>query len=472
MTVAVTSIWYVNRSPAFLIDYAINPAKTHEGIVAEVSQLHTVGNVIEYAADEIKTETREFVTCIGCISVETAAKEFMDTKRYWNKLSGRICFHGYQSFRPGEVDAATAHEIGIKLAKKIWGDSFQVVVATHCNTNCYHNHFVLNSVSWKDGHHYHNSSAEQKFFREVSDRLCKQYRLSVIEKPKGRRKDYSEYMAEKDGRPTYRGTVRNDIDCAIRASLTIEEFFRSMTAFGYTLKLTGKYGTPLEAPGIRPLGGKRYLRFDTLGDGYDLNNIKECILQNARREVPFPNMEQEKLNRQRAQTQPEYRKHVTGLRGLYLRYCFELKIIRAYPASAHKLSSYMRYELTRLNRLDAEARMLAKHQIESVDELKAHRSEVISRMGAFEQERFVLRNELRRAKRRGDAVGVDRASEQIASLTDQLRQVRKEVDLCDDIAQRSLQIREELERYIETQEHEPEKEEAQWPIRMTPRSKS
>ena len=469
---AVTSIWYVNRSPAFLIDYAINPAKTHEEIAPELSQLHTVGNVIEYAADDLKTETRELVTCLGCISVETAAKEFMDTKRYWNKLGGRVCFHGYQSFRPGEVDAATAHEIGVKLAKEFWGDAFQVIVATHCNTNCYHNHFVVNSVSWRNGHHYHNSPDEQRRFREVSDRLCRRYRLSVIENPKGRRKDYSEYMAEKEGRPTYRGTIRGDIDRTIRASLTMEEFFRSMTALGYTLKLTGKYGAPLVAPGIRPPGGQRFLRFDTLGDGYDLETIKERILQNTRREAPFSNMEQEKLNRQRAQTQPEYRKHVTGLRGLYLRYCFELKIIRTYPAAAHKLSSYMRYELTRLDRLDAETRLLAKHRIESLEELKAHRRAVIIRMGVQEQERSALRNELRRARRRGDAAGADRAFDQITSLTDQLRQARKEVDLCDDIAQRSAQIREELERYIETQEHEPEKGETQWPTQTTPRSKS
>lgn len=469
---AVTSIWYVNCSPAFLIDYAINPAKTHEEIAPEISQLHTVGNVIEYAADDLKTETRELVTCLGCISVETATKEFMDTKRYWNKLGGRVCFHGYQSFRPGEVDAATAHEIGVKLAKEFWGDDFQVIVATHCNTNCYHNHFVVNSVSWRNGHHYHNAPDEQKRFREISDTLCKRYRLSVIENPKGRRRDYSEYMAEKEGRPTYRGTIRGDIDRTIRASLTMEEFFRSLTALGYTLKLTGTYGTPLAAPGIRPPGGKRFMRFDTLGDGYDLENIKERILQNTRREVPFSNMEQEKLNRQRAQTQPDYRKHVTGLRGLYLRYCFELKIIRTYPASAHKLSSYMRYELTRLNRLDAETILLAKHRIESLDDLKEYRSAVISRMGMQEQERTALRNDLRRAKRRGDTAGVENASEQIASLSDQLRQARKEVDLCDDIAKRSAQVREELERYMDAQEHEQGKEETRWHTQTTPQSRS
>lgn len=132
----------------------------------------------------------------------------------------------------------------------------------------------------------------------------------------------------------------------------------------------------------------------------------------------------------------------------------------------------MRYELTRLDRLDAETILLVKHQIESLDDLKAHRCAVINRMSVQEQERSALRNELRRERRRGDAAGADRAFDQITSLTDQLRQARKEVDLCDDIAKRSAEIREELERYIETQEHEPEKGETQWHTQTTPRSKS
>ena len=93
-------------------------------------------------------------------------------------------------------------------------------------------------------------------------------------------------------------------------------------------------------------------------------------------------------------------------------------------------------------------------------------------MGVQEQERSALRNELRRARRRGDAAGADRAFDQITSLTDQLRQARKEVDLCDDIAKRSVQVRDELERYMDAQEHEQRKEETQWHTQTTPQSRS
>ena len=136
---AVTSIWPIKGRVATVIDYARNPEKTRE---ESSSALHKIDDVIQYAANELKTEYRAFVTCINCSSEEAAAREFMEAKEIWRKTEGRQCFHGYQSFRPGEVDAKTAHEIGVELAQRCWGDRFQIVVATHCNTGCYHNHFV------------------------------------------------------------------------------------------------------------------------------------------------------------------------------------------------------------------------------------------------------------------------------------------------------------------------------------------
>lgn len=81
-----------------------------------------------------------YVSCINLQSEETAAKEFMETKKLYGKEGGRVCYHGYQSFKADEVDAATAHDIGVALAQELWGDRFQVVIATHCNTGHYHNH--------------------------------------------------------------------------------------------------------------------------------------------------------------------------------------------------------------------------------------------------------------------------------------------------------------------------------------------
>ena len=67
------------------------------------------------------------------------------------KEDGILAFHGYQAFKPDEVTPEVAHEIGIKLAEKLWGDRFEIVVTTHLDKKHIHNHFVLNSVSFVDG---------------------------------------------------------------------------------------------------------------------------------------------------------------------------------------------------------------------------------------------------------------------------------------------------------------------------------
>ena len=119
---AVTSIWPINRNPSVIIDYARNPEKTVEKGSETMAALHKISGVIEYAADEMKTEKRSYVTCINCNSEDTAAQEFMEVKEFWGKKDGRQCFHGYQSFKAEEVDAETAHAIGVELATKLWGN--------------------------------------------------------------------------------------------------------------------------------------------------------------------------------------------------------------------------------------------------------------------------------------------------------------------------------------------------------------
>ena len=138
---AVTSIWPIKGRVDKVINYARNPEKTHDK--ERLSELHEIEGVVEYAADEMKTEERAYVTCLNLHSEETAAQEFMETKRLMHNEGGRSCYHGYQSFKADEVDAATAHSIRGRLGTGAMGrPSFQVVIATHCNTGHYHNHFV------------------------------------------------------------------------------------------------------------------------------------------------------------------------------------------------------------------------------------------------------------------------------------------------------------------------------------------
>ena len=93
-------------------------------------------------------------------------------KKIKGKEGAILAFHGYQSFKAGEVTPEIAHEIGVRLAEEMWGDRFQVVVSTHLNTENIHNHFVLNSVSFKDGLKYYSNLANTALLRRTSDELC------------------------------------------------------------------------------------------------------------------------------------------------------------------------------------------------------------------------------------------------------------------------------------------------------------
>ena len=206
---AVTSIWPIKGRVDKVINYARNPEKTHDK--EKLSELHEIEGVVEYAADEMKTEKRAYVTCLNLHSEETAAQEFMETKRLMHNEGGRSCYHGYQSFKADEVDADTAHSIGVALARELWGDRFQVVIATHCNTGHYHNHFVVNSVSDVDGKKFYNSPADYRRMREVSDRLCREYGLSVIEKPKEKGEKVTEIINYLMQQPYANNIIENNI---------------------------------------------------------------------------------------------------------------------------------------------------------------------------------------------------------------------------------------------------------------------
>ena len=448
---AVTSIWPIKGQVGKVIDYARNPEKVHESNYEEQAALHTIDGVVEYAANEMKTEERAFVSCLNCRE-DAAAAQFMETKRLWGKLGGRTCYHGYQSFKSDEVEAEMAHEIGVKLAQELWGDRFEVVVATHCNTGHYHNHFVVNSVSFVDGRKFYNSKADYAQMRQVSDRLCREYGLSVIEKPKDKAKHYAQWQAEKNGKPTYHSTIRADIDRAILASTTERDFIRVMQAMGYEFKTRGKRGQPLKRPGLRPPDSDDFFRFYKLGKGYDLDEIKARILQNIHKQAPFPEADRQLPQHYHVRGKP--RRKITGLRALYFRYCYELHIIVKHPASVKRVSFLLREDVIKLDKLDAQTRFLGKSKIETLDQLIAYKDRATSEVEALTALRKELRNQLKRLIRQGDMPAADTVKSQITDISSRIQGLRKEVVLCDEIAQRSSKVRENLERLMKQKEIE------------------
>ena len=136
---AVTKIWNIRGRADSPLEYITNPEKTQREFTEAEKQ--ALADVIAYAADEDKTEQLFYTTGINC-SVEFARDQFNATKIRFGKTGGNVAYHAYQSFREGEVTPDEAHEIGVQLAKELWGDRFQMVVATHVNTKCTHNHII------------------------------------------------------------------------------------------------------------------------------------------------------------------------------------------------------------------------------------------------------------------------------------------------------------------------------------------
>ena len=281
--------------------------------------------------------------------------------------------------------------------------------------------------------------------RKISDRLCREHAISVIDVPSGKGKHYAQWSAEKNGKPTYRSMIRADIDQAIRASTTERDFIRIMREMGYELKTRGKSGEPLKYPAIKPPDAKGYFRFHKLGEGYSLDEVKARILDNISKKYPFPVTEHHAPRTFRVRG--KVRRSVTGLQALYFRYCYELHILLKHPTSVKRVSFLLKEDITKLDRLDAQTRLLARNHICTGEDLSAYQSNAEAAVQALVEKRHELRNELKCVKRRN---GVDDAVKaQIKDLTAEIRAKRKEVVLCSEIADRSKQVREKLERLNE-----------------------
>ncbi len=445
---AVTSLWPIKYRLDKVINYVRNPEKTTEEYYSENAAMHVIDGVLEYAADDTKTERRAYVTCLNC-GEQTAAWDFVNTKKLWRKGDGRLCYHGYQSFKPGEVNAETAHAIGVELAKQLWGDRFQVVVATHCNTGVYHNHLVINSVSFRDGYKFYNSKADYRQMREVSDRLCREHGLSVIEEAKGKGKNHALYAAEQNGKPTHSQMIRGDIDRAIAASLTRQEFFQVMEKMGYTITTHGKSGAPLKHPKLTPPDAGKNYRFDTLGEDYTLERILDRVYSNTYRtpafEEPKPTIGIIVQKRTYKMTRKPAHK-LAGLRALYFKYCVLLGIVKNHPERIQRPSYLLREDVLKLDRYIEKAKLLIDNKIETLADLQVYREGLQESIAQLTAERQDLRNAMIRAGLMEDEPSKLYYAAQIKQISASIRYVRKEIKLCDEIESNSTQVSEKLKQ--------------------------
>ena len=413
---ATTAIWDVTDRLDRVIDYTTNPDKT-ENLDFNSSDFRGLQEVLKYAVQDAKTEKQFYVTGINCYP-ETACKQMSKTKLQFQKTDGILAFHGYQSFAPGEATPETAHAIGVKMAQELWGNRFEVVVSTHLDKNHLHNHFVLNSVSFKDGKRYYDNKTTYSLMRQTSDRLCREYSLSVIENPqRGKSRHYAEWKAEQESKPTWRGLIREDVDKAIDESMTFTQFIANLRRQGYEVKTGVKYMA------VRPNGKERFVRLKTLGDDYTEENIKERILKNRTPKRPqvLPEPNRKRYTVRGCMNIRKTRK-LTGLQALYFHYLYKMGILPKQCVSRKRTHFLLREDIWHMKQLISQTKLLCTHRIETKEQLLTYQNELKQEMTALINERKSFYNNLRRCK---DDKQILAYKEQISGISKKLSLLRR-----------------------------------------------
>ena len=198
--------------------------------------------VINYCQQEYKTfdrrSKRQLVSGINCDGANSF-REFMATKKVYGKADGIFFYQYAQSFSPTEkLTPEQAHEISMEFAEKAWPGQ-EVLVATHCDANHLHSHFVINSVSFESGKKLRQSPTTLRQLRALSDEICLAHGLSVLTPYEngGRRISNREYRARMRGN-SWKQKLAEDIDKSMEYSGSRDEFVRAMSILGYRMTWT------------------------------------------------------------------------------------------------------------------------------------------------------------------------------------------------------------------------------------------
>ena len=406
---AYVKIFAVRKQFKKTVEYVTNKDKT----TAPLDEL------IDYALspEKIIAEQKLYESTINLMDVRDAFREMSRTKEYFGKTEGVLGYHIIQSFKPGEITADKCHELGRRLAEELFGDRFQIVIGTHLNKEHLHNHILLNSVSFLDGRKLRFNKKSYYDMQKISDRLCLQEGLFVIE-PKDKGKNYKEWLAEKEGKPTIRSQIRGDIDRVIKESYNYNTFLEKMEKLGYTVK---------ESPtrtytAIKPPFGERYIRLNSLGENY----TKEKIIERLYAQDSWQKIKVER-KKYYPQKLPKRRKRVTGIQALYLRYVYMLKLNK--PPKG-KISRYLWDDIRKFEDYKKDYVYLRKNNITSKGELLEKTAELQREMEKLKEQRKPMYEQKRREK---DESKQEEIKQRIAEINSDLKELRRDSARCEKI---------------------------------------
>ena len=228
-----------------------------------------------YAMNPDKTNEQELITAYEC-DPRTAENEFLLSKREYQLLNGRrqrndvIAYQVRQSFKPGEITPEEANRVGYEFAERFLKGNYAFLVCTHTDRAHIHNHIIWNSTTLDCKHKFRDFLRSGRAVRKLSDLICAEHNLSVIEKPSGRGKPYNIWQGQKP-KLSHREQLRLAIDDALsKHPESFEELLSLLSASGCEIKSK-------KNPSIRTSPEHRFARFDTLGSGYSAEELRAII---------------------------------------------------------------------------------------------------------------------------------------------------------------------------------------------------
>lgn len=424
---ATTGFWPVKGDLLGVIKYAQNPDKTIDKRYVDDELFRT----LQYAEDGQKTDKTMYVSAINCPK-QLAYERMTATKRRFGKTGGNIAYHGFQSFRPGEVTPEQAHSVGMETAREMWGDNYEVVVTTHLNTDSIHNHFVVNSVSFKTGRKFENHVSDHIRLREISDRICREHGISVLENAPFYGGDKGEYWRHRNDKLTHRDMLRRDVDIAMSFAADYTELTAALRYMGYEIMRGDDYAHI----SVKAEDWKRPVRLDNLGKAYSAKNLEQRFIENKNGIVTVPKF----LTRQHILHPliPDEIIHlevllITKNRGredlveIYFDlFIALLKLVKSIAETVWQpLSPDLRQEARNIEQYVAEQRFVKEHGLVSPTEVNEFIVRTEADIVVLENERSRLDNRIRRAKTPEDKERLKAQRREFSSEISMLRQTLK-----------------------------------------------
>lgn len=297
---------------------------------------------------------------------EDVYRQMRQTKEIFGKTGQRQGYHLIISFAEGEVDAETAFEIIGRFAEEYLGKDYEALYAVHDNTEHIHGHIIFNSVSFRSGRKYRYEKGDwaQKI-QPVTNRLCEEYGLSVIETAESRAdpgEPYREWNGFRDGKSVWADMVKRDIDACILQAEDYESFLSMLSGMGYGIKNAdrkeGKYLA------VKPAGMKRFLRCRRLGGDYTEERIRERIQKESLSEYRAVFKHTPQIVRCRVK---RYRK--AALSGLQKKYFARLYHTGQLKKRPYSQAWRYRDDIRKMKKLQEDYLFLVRHDIHTAEDL-------------------------------------------------------------------------------------------------------